>query len=42
MKEYLEAFEAGMHPHAGGGIGLERVVMLMLKLGSFPFFLPQT
>lgn len=34
MKEYLEAFQFGMPPHAGGGIGLERLVMLFLKLGN--------
>lgn len=33
MSEYLEAFQTGMPPHAGGGIGLERLVMLFLKLG---------
>ncbi|KAF8315422.1 aspartyl-tRNA synthetase, cytoplasmic [Clavulina sp. PMI_390] len=34
MKEYLEAFQFAMPPHAGGGIGLERLVMLFLKLGN--------
>jgi len=34
MKHYVEAFRLGAPPHAGGGIGLERVVMLFLKLGS--------
>lgn len=31
MREYLEAFQFAMPPHAGGGIGLERLVMLFLK-----------
>ncbi|CED82283.1 Putative cytochrome c oxidase, subunit COX19 [Phaffia rhodozyma] len=34
MSDYLEAFQAAMPPHAGGGIGLERLVMLFLKLGN--------
>lgn len=34
MREYLEAFQFAMPPHAGGGIGLERLVMLFLKLGN--------
>eukprot|EP00611_Tribonema_gayanum_P028148 TRINITY_DN7143_c0_g1_i3.p1 TRINITY_DN7143_c0_g1~~TRINITY_DN7143_c0_g1_i3.p1 ORF type:complete len:151 (-),score=65.64 TRINITY_DN7143_c0_g1_i3:306-758(-) len=29
---YLDAFRHGAEPHAGGGIGLERVVMLFLGL----------
>ena len=29
---YLEAFEYGAYPHAGGGIGLERVLMLYLDM----------
>ncbi|KAI9789309.1 MAG: hypothetical protein M1833_002433, partial [Piccolia ochrophora] len=34
MEEYIEAFRLGAPPHAGGGIGLERVVMLLLNLGN--------
>ncbi|WWC62427.1 aspartate-tRNA(Asn) ligase [Kwoniella dejecticola CBS 10117] len=34
MTGYLDAFKLGAPPHAGGGIGLERVVMLFLKLGN--------
>ncbi|KAK6542165.1 hypothetical protein TWF694_007930 [Orbilia ellipsospora] len=34
MKEYLEAFEYGAPPHGGGGVGLERVIMLLLNLGD--------
>lgn len=36
MTEYLESFEMGMPPHAGGGIGLERLVMLFLKVRGHP------
>ncbi|KAH8885463.1 aspartyl-tRNA synthetase [Thozetella sp. PMI_491] len=32
MEEYLSGFEWGVLPHAGCGIGLERVVMLLLNL----------
>lgn len=31
---YIEAFRVGCPPHAGGGIGLERVVMLYLGLDN--------
>lgn len=31
---YIEAFRFGCPPHAGGGIGLERVVMLYLGLDN--------
>lgn len=34
MSDYVDAFKQGCPPHGGGGIGLERVVMLFLKLGN--------
>ena len=34
MTDYLNGFKFGCPPHGGGGVGLERVVMLMLKLGD--------
>lgn len=34
MKQYVEGFRLGCPPHAGGGIGLERVVMFYLGLGN--------
>jgi len=34
VKDYIESFRYGAPPHAGGGIGLERVVMLYLDLGN--------
>lgn len=34
MDEYMSGFEWGAPPHGGGGIGLERILMLMLKLGD--------
>ncbi|KAI0132010.1 hypothetical protein BJ170DRAFT_665262 [Xylariales sp. AK1849] len=34
MEEYLAAFELGPPPHGGAGLGLERIVMLLLKLGD--------
>ena len=34
MQEYIDAYRWGMPPHAGGGIGLERVTMLFLGLGN--------
>lgn len=34
MKPYVDAFRLGAPPHAGGGIGLERVLMLYLGLGN--------
>lgn len=32
IKDYVEAFKYGAPPHAGGGVGMERVVMLYLGL----------
>jgi aspartyl-tRNA synthetase len=32
IEEYVDSFRNGAQPHAGGGIGLERVVMLFLGL----------
>ncbi|EGW34345.1 uncharacterized protein SPAPADRAFT_59754 [Spathaspora passalidarum NRRL Y-27907] len=32
LREYVDAFTYGCPPHAGGGIGLERVVMFFLDL----------
>jgi aspartyl-tRNA synthetase len=32
LRDYVRAFEAGCNTHAGGGIGLERIVMLWLGL----------
>lgn len=34
MKGYVDAFRMGCPPHGGGGIGLERVLMLFLKLNN--------
>ncbi|KAK4183561.1 putative aspartyl-tRNA synthetase [Podospora australis] len=34
MQEYLQGFEYGVLPHAGCGIGLERLVFLLLNLGD--------
>ena len=34
MSTYLEGFRWAAPPHAGAGIGLERLVMLLLKLGN--------
>lgn len=33
-EEYMEGFRWGAPPHAGAGIGLERLVMLILQLGN--------
>jgi aspartyl-tRNA synthetase len=37
MKGYLDGFRLGCPPHAGGGIGLERVLMLFLKLKNIRY-----
>ncbi|KZT04593.1 aspartyl-tRNA synthetase cytoplasmic [Laetiporus sulphureus 93-53] len=37
MKDYVDGFRWGCPPHGGGGIGLERVVMLFLKLGDIRY-----
>lgn len=34
IKAYIDSFRHGAHPHGGGGVGLERVVMLYLGLGN--------
>jgi len=34
MKGYMDAFRLGCPPHGGGGIGLERVLMLFLNLNN--------
>jgi aspartyl-tRNA synthetase len=34
IKSYIDAFRYGCPPHAGGGIGLARVVMLYLGLNN--------
>ncbi|KAI0004316.1 aspartyl-tRNA synthetase [Russula compacta] len=34
MKGYIDGFRMGCAPHGGGGIGLERVLMLFLKLNN--------
>ena len=34
MEEYMSGFEWGAPPHGGGGIGLERILMLLLKLND--------
>ncbi|KAJ3164521.1 aspartate--tRNA ligase dps1 [Irineochytrium annulatum] len=34
IQPYLDAFKYGASPHAGGAVGLERVVMLYCKLGN--------
>ena len=32
ISDYIESFQYGAYPHGGGGIGLERVVMLYCAL----------
>jgi len=34
LASYIESFRHGTSPHAGGGVGLERVVMLFLGLDN--------
>ena len=34
LNDYVTSFSYGANPHAGGGIGLERVVMLFLNLDN--------
>ena len=34
IQSYVDAFEYGAFPHAGGGVGLERVVMLFMGLDN--------
>ncbi|KAG8172013.1 hypothetical protein JTE90_027187, partial [Oedothorax gibbosus] len=34
IQSYIDAFKYGAPPHAGGGIGLERVTMLYLGLNN--------
>jgi aspartyl-tRNA synthetase len=34
IQPYLDAFKMGAPAHGGGGVGLERVVMLYLNLGN--------
>jgi nondiscriminating aspartyl-tRNA synthetase len=34
MEDYVQGFEWGAPPHGGGGIGLERMLMLLLNLGD--------
>ena len=34
INDYVQSFKYGANPHAGGGIGMERVVMLFLQLDN--------
>lgn len=37
MKEYLAAFDLGTPPHGGAGLGLDRLVTLLLDLGDIRY-----
>ena len=37
LKEYIEAFQLAAPPHAGAGIGLERLVSLIFELGDIRY-----
>ncbi|KAF5337906.1 hypothetical protein D9758_013099 [Tetrapyrgos nigripes] len=37
LEEYMQGFKWGCPPHAGAGIGLERIMMLMFNLGNIRF-----
>ena len=37
MEDYVQGFEWGAPPHGGGGIGLERMVMLLLATGDIRY-----
>ncbi|KAL6718633.1 aspartate--tRNA ligase dps1 [Lecanora helva] len=37
MEDYMAGFRYAAPPHAGAGIGLERIVMLILQLGNIRF-----
>ena len=39
IQSYIDAFKHGALPHAGGGIGLERVVMLYLGEGTLHYMI---
>jgi len=34
LRSYIDSFKHGASPHAGGGVGLERVVMLFMGLDN--------
>jgi len=37
IQDYVNSFKYGAHPHGGGGVGLERVVMLFLNLPNIRY-----
>ena len=37
VQDYVDSFKYGAHPHGGGGVGLERVVMLFLNLPNIRY-----